>query len=127
MSKADDGFALHWNGVLIDFLMKSVAESNYVVMRDGMRCLSGGIGVKPESHAVEEMKTREINEPGPAWCFLGSEKDCGREDTLKSRDQALVVRPIFGQAKEIEHLGRRIEMDCPVFLLKSEGRNPDGN
>jgi hypothetical protein len=76
---------------------------------------------------IEEKKTREINEPCPAWCFLGSEKDRGREDTLKSRDQALVVWPILGEAKEIEHLGRRIEMDCPVLLLKSEGRNPDGN
>jgi len=73
------------------------------------------------------MKTREINEPGPTWCFLRSEKDRGRKGTLKSSDQALVVRPIFGQAKEIEYLGRRIEMDCQVFLLKSEGRNPDGN
>ena len=76
---------------------------------------------------IEEMKTGEINEPGPAWFFLRSEKDRGREDTLKSIDQALVVRPILGQPKEIEHLGGRIEMDCPVFLLKSEGRNPDGD
>ena len=73
------------------------------------------------------METRGINEPGPAGCFLRSEEDRGREDTLKPRDQALVVRPILGQAKEIEHLGGRTEMDCPVFLLKGEGRDPDGN
>ena len=73
------------------------------------------------------MKTGEINEPGSAWFFFRSEKNRGREDALKSIDQALVVRPILGQPKEIEHLCGRIKMDCPAFLLQSEGRNPDGN
>ncbi len=86
-----------------------------------------GSPVAYESHAIEEMKTGEINEPGPAWFFLRSEKDGGREDALKPIDHALIVRPILGQVKEIEHLGGRIEMDCPVFLFKGEGRNPDGN
>jgi hypothetical protein len=116
--KAGDGFALNGNSVLIDFLMKGLTKSNDIVARNGNRGWFGRIGVEPESHAIKEMKTREINEPGPGWFFLCSKKDRRRENSLKSRDQALIVRPIFGQAKEVEHLGRRIEMDCPVFLLE---------
>jgi hypothetical protein len=37
---------------------------------------------------------------------------------LKPIDHALIVRPILGQAKEIEHLSGRIEMDCPALLLQ---------
>jgi hypothetical protein len=118
VGKASDCFTLNWNRVLIDFLMKSLAKSNDVVVRNRVGGLCGWIGIEPESHVIKKMKTGEINERGAGWFFLRSEKDCGREDTLKPIDQALVVGPILGQAKELEHLGRRIEMDCPVFLLE---------
>ena len=73
------------------------------------------------------MKAGEIDDPGLVGFFLRSEKDRGREDSLKSLDEASVVWTILGQAEKIEHLGSRIEMDCPAFLLQSEGRNPDGD
>jgi hypothetical protein len=73
------------------------------------------------------MKTRKIDEPGSARLFVSSKKYRGGKNPLESRHQTPVVRTVFGESKEIEHLSGRIEMDCAVFLLKREGRNPDGD
>jgi hypothetical protein len=126
MRKAGDGFALDWDWVLVDFLMKGLTERNHVVVRNRVSGLYAWIGVEPEAHTIEEMKTGEIDEPGPTWCFLSPEKDRGSKNPLESSHQTSVVRTVFGEPKEIEHLCCRIEMDCSVFLLKSESGNPDG-
>jgi hypothetical protein len=47
--------------VLIDFLMKSLAKSNDVVVRNKVGGLRGWTGVDSESHVIKKMKTREIN------------------------------------------------------------------
>jgi hypothetical protein len=125
--KAGDCFALNWNRVPIDFVMKCLAKSNNVVVRNAIRGWCGRIGVEPESHAIEKMKTGGIDEVGPARLFVSSKKYRGGKDPLESSHQTPVVRTVFGEPKEIEHLGGRIEMDCPAFLLQSERRNPDGN
>lgn len=127
MSKAGYRFSLHGNAVLINLLMKRLAERNHIMVRVLIQAVNGRVGIEPEPHTIEEVKTAEVDEPGPAWSFLRSEKDCGREDALKPIDHALIVRPILWQVKEIEHSSSRIEMDRPTFLLQSEGRNPYGN
>ena len=53
MREAGDCFALNWNRVLIDFLMKSLAKSNNVVARTRVRGWRGRIGVEPESDVIK--------------------------------------------------------------------------
>ena len=122
--KAGDCFALNRDRVLVNFLMISLAKSNDVVVRNRVHGWYGLIGIEPEAYTVKKMKPGEGDEPGPAWFFLRSEQDCGREDALKPLDHASIMRAILWEVKEIEHLSCRIEMDCAAFLLESEGRNP---
>ena len=99
MREAGDGFALDWDWVLVDFLMKGLTERNHVVVRNRVSGLYAWIGVEPEAHTIEEMKTGEIDEPGPTWCFLSPEKDRGSKNPLESSHQTSVVRPVFGRAE----------------------------
>jgi hypothetical protein len=60
---------------------------------------------EPEPHAIEEVKTRKVDEFSSDWLALRSEEDRGGEDPLKSTYQAPVVRAVFGQAEEVKYLG----------------------
>jgi hypothetical protein len=67
--------------------------------------MRGRICIEPESHVIEEMKTGKVDEHGPTWPFVRPEEDRGGENPLKPSHQAPVIRTVFGEAKEIEHLG----------------------
>jgi hypothetical protein len=53
-------------------------------------------------HAIEEVKTGEVDDVATAWPFVRAEEDGGRKDPLEAGDQAAVMRPVFGKAEEIE-------------------------
>ena len=126
MSKTRDRFPLHWDPVSVDLLMERLAKRNDVLVDFGTCIRCSRVGIEPQSHAIEEVKTAEVDESGAVWLFFGSEKDCGREDPLKASDEAAIVRAVLREVKEIEHLSRRSKLNGPALLLQGERGHPDG-
>ena len=127
VSKTGNRFPLHRNPVLVDLLVKRLAESNYVVVCCGTCIRCSRVWIEPESHPIEEVKTAEVNESRSVWFFISSEEDGGRENPLKACYEAAIVRTILGQVKEIEHLGRGGKLNGSAPLLQREGGDPDGD
>jgi hypothetical protein len=127
VSKTGDRFPLHRNPVLVDLLLKRLAESNYVLMDYGTSLSGSRVWTEPESHPIEEVKTGEVNDSGAVWPFVCSKKDGGREDPLKASDQAAIVRAVFGQVKEVEDLRSRPKPNYASLLSHRKGGDPDGD
>lgn len=73
------------------------------------------------------MKAAPINHGSGPSLFFGSKENRGAEEPLETVDESAVVRAVFGEIEEVEHLGGRIEMDLAGFLPQRERGNPDGN
>jgi len=113
--------------VLIDFGVKSFAESHSVRV---VACWDGRALAPfraPEMKLIKKMKARPIHERGTGRLMLRSEKDGRGKYPLEGLHHAPVIAAIFGEAKKVEHLGSAIEMNCAALLPKGESGYPDGN
>src|SRR6267143_5386083 len=83
--------------------------------------------VKPESQVIEEMETHPINKTVSPWLIFGSEENGRGKDALEPLHDPAVMAAILGQAEEIKHLGRTVEVDGAAPLLYRQGGNPNGD
>lgn len=127
MSKANDGFPLHRNSVLVDLLVERLAESDGVSARRWDCIIHFEIRIEPESQLVKEVETRGVKKRASVRGFLGSDENSGGKYSFKPCNQSAIVRTVFGQPKELEQLSCGIEVYCSGLLLDGECSNPDRN
>jgi hypothetical protein len=125
VSKTSDGFPLDGNAVLVDLVVKRFAECNGILLGCRVCVMHFGIRIEPESHVIEEVKTRGVKKRGSVRGFLGSEENRGGKYSFKSCNQPAIVRTVLGQPKELEQLSRGIEVYCSGLLLDGERCDPD--
>jgi hypothetical protein len=113
--------------VLIDFGVKSLAESYSV---HAAACWDGRAispFSEPEMELIKKMKASPVHERGTHWLIVSSEKDGRSKYSLESLHHTPVIAAIFREAKKVEHLGSAVEMDDAALLPKGESGYPDGN
>jgi len=127
MCKRSNRFPLHRNSVLVDLFVKRLAESNGVLVR-GLGCaMHFEIGIEPHVHVVEEVKTREVKEPGSVPGWFGSKENRRGKYSLKPSDQSAIMWAVFGQVEEIEQLTGGMKVYCSSPLLHGERGHPYRN
>jgi hypothetical protein len=125
--QGSDDLALHRDSVRVDFPVEGLAQSDGIVqalVRYGLRLLRM---VKPKSEVIEEMETPPIDKAVSPWLIFGSEENGRGKDALKALHDPAVMTAILGQAEEIKHLGRTVEVDGAAPLLYRQGGNPNGD
>jgi hypothetical protein len=76
---------------------------------------------------IEEMETPPIDKTVSPWLIFGSEENGRGKDALKALHDPAVMTAILGQAEEIKHLGRTVEVDGAAPLFYRQGGNPNGD
>lgn len=116
--------ALDRNAMLVDFTEKCLAEQDLILecsLRWWMVFLPG---VEPKLHAVEEVKTGQVDDGGSVGSLFGAEEDGGGEHTLESADHAAIMRTVLGQAKKLPGSGPRSQSESCVSSVKLQGWRP---
>lgn len=110
--------------MVVDLLVESFAERNDIWERFAVAVLA--VGVEPQGHPVEKMKSRPFNRRGLLKLVFGPEKDRGGEDPFETLYGTSIMRTISGKAKEIQHLASALEMYLAALLRDCKRRNPNG-
>lgn len=111
--------------MLVNLFVKVFAKRNHVSAGLGCAGKPWAASAIPELHVIEEMKTRPIDHCVGIRRFCSSEEDRGAENALERFGQTPIVKSVFGQAEEVEHLGGGIKMNLPGFLPDGECGHPD--
>lgn len=111
----------------IDLIIKGFAKGDGVsVTADWWASIAVDM-VVPELGAIKKMESRPIENWGRCFCFLSSEEDGGREDTLEALHETPVVKAVFRKLEEFEDFSGALETDSAALLLHGERSDPDGN
>src|SRR5215469_10660418 len=115
MSKSGDNLAFHRYAVLIDLLVKRLAERDSVFR--GFAAGRGLIhGVEPKSKAVEEVETRPVGDAVSSRLIVCAKENGSREDPLESQHEAPVMAAVFRESEEVQNLSGACEMDAAALL-----------
>ena len=118
---------LHWNRVLIDLLVKALAQCNDVVgllMRWRFLLVSA---VEPKPHPIKKMEPLAVEDFSAHSFFIGTEEHAGSKDALESLDEAAVVNAVFWKLQELKQLSGSLEVNGTALLLYCQRRDPDRN
>jgi len=127
MRQCSDHFAFDRNSVLVDLLVKCLAEADDVFVRLVTWRLFGLVFVEPKPHAIKKMKTRSIDQTAAIWLVFGPEEDRRGEDAMEALHNSAVMAAVLGEPEEVQHLSGAFEVDDAAFLLNGERRYPDWN
>ena len=96
-----------------------VAKHDFIFETAGQQSLVWITRV-PDPRFSHEIETRLVRHGRPLPLRIGSEKDSCAKDSLKSSDQAAILRPPLLHTESVQHLGRAPEGDG--LLLLSHGK-----
>ena len=100
MGKGGNNLALYRNAVLIDLLIKRLAERNRVFW--GIVRARGLIAVvEPKSNPIKKMKTCPISDGVSIRLIVGGKEDGRCEDPLEALHDAAVMATVFGKTEEV--------------------------
>lgn len=111
--------------MLVDLFVKVFAKRNHVSAGLGCAGKTWAASAIPKLHVIEEMKTRPVDHWVGIRLFFSSEEDRGAENALERFGHTPIVKSVFGQAEEVEHLGGGIKMNLAGFLPDGERGHPD--
>ena len=83
------------------------------------------VGIEPELHTIEKVKSSPIDEGISARLVFGSKEDGSGEDSLKALDDPAIVIAVWWEPEEIEHLGGAFELNDAAPLSKGESSQPN--
>ena len=113
--------------MLIDFGIKSFAESHGIRVVAWRDVSALAPFREPEMKLIKKMKARPIHERGTLRLIIRSEKDGRSKYALKALHHPPVISAIFGETKKVQHLSSASEMDGTALLPKGESGYPNGN
>jgi hypothetical protein len=100
--------------IICDFVPTTPAGPPYALDQKVRDCLDSVAATYTRSpiycrgfwaHAIEELKTRQVNNSGALGLLFRAKEDGGGEDALKTLDHATIMGAILRQPEELEELG----------------------